>query len=194
MTLGRDGEHAGLLVAREIAMGLARRLALLLLPIALAVAPIAIGQTAESPVAANSLRGQLLVAEPELDDSNFDHTVVLLLQHGPDGAQGIVLNRPYGTAPTAELLRRLGQKGDGVRATRLFYGGRSSPRSGWCCTAPLRAGGHTADHRGPRGHQQPGGSPGSRDRQRAAASAANSGLCRLGRPASSRASWRRPGS
>jgi len=129
--LGRDGENAGLLEAREIAMRLARRLALLLLPIALAVAPIAIGRTAESSVATDSLRGQLLVAEPELDDPNFDHTVVLLLRHSTGGAQGVVLNRPYGTAPTAELLRRLGQKGDGVQGeTRLFYGGPVQPEVG----------------------------------------------------------------
>ena len=30
--------------------------------------------------AADGLAGQLLVAEPELDDPNFDHTVVLMLR------------------------------------------------------------------------------------------------------------------
>lgn len=40
------------------------------------------------------LRGRLLVATPLLADPNFDHTVVLLLDHGQDGAVGVVLNRP----------------------------------------------------------------------------------------------------
>jgi putative transcriptional regulator len=41
-----------------------------------------------------SLRGRLLVATPPLTDPNFDRTVVLLLEHGDEGALGIVLNRP----------------------------------------------------------------------------------------------------
>jgi len=40
-----------------------------------------------------SLRGQLLVAGPALDDPNFRRTVVLLGEHGDDGAMGVVLNR-----------------------------------------------------------------------------------------------------
>ena len=40
-----------------------------------------------------SLRGQLLVAGPGLDDPNFHRTVLLLGEHGEDGAMGVVLNR-----------------------------------------------------------------------------------------------------
>lgn len=42
----------------------------------------------------HSLRGSLLVANPAMVDPNFDHTVVLLLEHSRDGALGVVLNRP----------------------------------------------------------------------------------------------------
>ena len=42
-------------------------------------------------------RGCLLVANPLLPDANFDRTVVLLLAHDPDGALGVVLNRPSPT-------------------------------------------------------------------------------------------------
>jgi putative transcriptional regulator len=41
-----------------------------------------------------SLRGQLLVAGPDLLDPNFHRTVVLVGEHGDDGAMGVVLNRP----------------------------------------------------------------------------------------------------
>ena len=41
-----------------------------------------------------SLSGRLLVARPTLRDTFFHRTVILLLQHGPDGAFGVVLNRP----------------------------------------------------------------------------------------------------
>jgi putative transcriptional regulator len=41
-----------------------------------------------------SLRGQLLVAAPDLLDPNFRRTVVLVGEHGEEGAMGVVLNRP----------------------------------------------------------------------------------------------------
>jgi putative transcriptional regulator len=40
-----------------------------------------------------SLAGSFLVARPVLQDPSFRHTVVLVLQHGPDGAFGLVVNR-----------------------------------------------------------------------------------------------------
>jgi putative transcriptional regulator len=38
--------------------------------------------------------GRLLVATPLLVDPNFDLSVMLLLEHGDDGALGVILNRP----------------------------------------------------------------------------------------------------
>src|SRR5207245_715291 len=40
-----------------------------------------------------SLAGSFLVARPALEDSNFRQAVVLLLQHGTEGAFGLVVNR-----------------------------------------------------------------------------------------------------
>jgi putative transcriptional regulator len=42
----------------------------------------------------HSLKGHFLVASPHLADPNFARTVVLLVQHGKEGAFGVVLNRP----------------------------------------------------------------------------------------------------
>ena len=42
----------------------------------------------------DSTVGRLLIAEPMLGDPNFDRTVVLMIEHTPDGALGVVLNRP----------------------------------------------------------------------------------------------------
>jgi putative transcriptional regulator len=41
-----------------------------------------------------SLAGKFLVARPVLQDPNFVRTVVLILQHGEEGAFGLVINRP----------------------------------------------------------------------------------------------------
>src|SRR3954464_9266796 len=43
---------------------------------------------------AESTRGKLLVATPLLGDPNFERTVVLMLEENPEGALGLVLNRP----------------------------------------------------------------------------------------------------
>ena len=42
----------------------------------------------------DSLKGRLLISGAGLFDPNFRHTVVLLAEHGEDGAFGVVLNRP----------------------------------------------------------------------------------------------------
>ncbi len=52
-----------------------------------------------------SLRGRLVVATPALGDPNFARTVIFLLDHTPEGALGIVLNRPSG-ADVADALPR----------------------------------------------------------------------------------------
>ena len=44
-----------------------------------------------------TLRGQLLVAAPTLEDANFARTVVIVGEHNEDGALGVVLNRPSET-------------------------------------------------------------------------------------------------
>lgn len=41
-----------------------------------------------------SLRGRLLISSGGLYDPNFRHTVVLVGEHGAEGALGVVLNRP----------------------------------------------------------------------------------------------------
>ncbi|MEO5678052.1 MAG: YqgE/AlgH family protein [Acidimicrobiales bacterium] len=41
----------------------------------------------------SSLRGRLLVASPTMLDPSFHRTVVLLIEHGEEGALGLVLNR-----------------------------------------------------------------------------------------------------
>ena len=41
-----------------------------------------------------SLRGQFLIAGCRLRDPNFFKTAVLIVEHGPEGAMGLIVNRP----------------------------------------------------------------------------------------------------
>ena len=74
-----------------------------------------------------SLRGSLLIAGPQLLDPNFRRTVVLIADHGDEGAMGVILNRPSGmtvadAAPDLEPLV-------GADAP-IFAGGPVQPTSG----------------------------------------------------------------
>ena len=73
-----------------------------------------------------SLRGRLLVAGPTLVDPSFDRTVVLLGEHGDEGAMGVVLNRPteIAVALAAEPLAALTDADDVV-----WVGGPVQPQA-----------------------------------------------------------------
>lgn len=60
----------------------------------------------EEPSPDEPLRGKLLLAAPALIDPNFRRTVVLVVEHGEEGAMGIVLNRPT-QATVAEAVPAL---------------------------------------------------------------------------------------
>jgi len=72
-----------------------------------------------------SFRGKLLVASPALEDPNFVRSVVLITEHGEEGAMGIVLNRPA-DAEVEEVLPELASI---AVAEPVFVGGPVQPES-----------------------------------------------------------------
>ncbi len=50
------------------------------------------------------LAGNLLVAMPSLGDPNFTHSVIYLCSHSPDGAMGLIINRPVESPNFKEVL------------------------------------------------------------------------------------------
>ena len=61
----------------------------------------------EDPPAEGFLTGQLLIAMPAMEDERFAHSVIYLCAHTPEGAMGLVLNRPLENPKFDELLRQL---------------------------------------------------------------------------------------
>lgn len=77
----------------------------------------------------DSLRGHLLVAGPSLVDPNFRRSVVLVGEHGEEGAMGVVLNRPsaVSVADAVEPLATLPGLDDGRDS--VFVGGPVQPQA-----------------------------------------------------------------
>src|SRR4051812_47220765 len=83
-----------------------------------------VGGTSGDDALVDSLRGQLLIASPALDDPNFRRTVVLITEHTKEGAMGLVLNRPM-EAEVAEAAPELAGLVDDD--ARIFGGGPVQP-------------------------------------------------------------------
>lgn len=78
----------------------------------------------------------LLIAMPQLVDSNFARSVVLLCKHGEEGALGFIVNRPVDT--TAGELLALDPPPAPSHALTVWEGGPVSPERGWllCRSVP----------------------------------------------------------
>ena len=111
---------------------------LIILLVILTLAPGAAGKRLEGlpkpDTEPDSLAGRLLVATPNLRGPIFRRTVIFMLRHGPDGATGIIINRPTGSRPLTELLRSFGIDDiDGVDPDEdltVFFGGPVQRRLG----------------------------------------------------------------
>jgi len=62
---------------------------------------------------------KLLVSVPDLGDPNFDQAVIYVVDHGPDGALGLVVNQP---GPTA-IETHLPHLGIPVLEPQVFFNG-----------------------------------------------------------------------
>ncbi len=76
-----------------------------------------------------SFKTALLLSMPQLQDPNFARTVVLLCEYNPDGAFGLVLNRPTDVA--ASEMVRLEPPVVGGNGMPLWIGGPVEPQRGW---------------------------------------------------------------
>jgi putative transcriptional regulator len=92
-----------------------------------------------------SLTGKLLVADRKMGDPRFQKTVIYMIEHGEDGALGLVVNRPAGELPIAELLRNMGlEPKDATGQIQVYAGGPVEPGRGFILhsTDMMPAGSH----------------------------------------------------
>jgi putative transcriptional regulator len=71
------------------------------------------------------LTGKLLIAMPGMGDPRFEHGVVLICAHNPEGAMGLIVNKPLQRPTFAELLDQLSipaRAHDGPRPVVIFGG------------------------------------------------------------------------
>ena len=103
-------------------------------PIVPAALLAAVPTDADATREQHTLAGQFLIASPTMADPRFRQTVLVMLRHNRDGAIGIVINRPAGDMPLAELMAAIGEKDAGVTGTvPVFVGGpvRSTSTVAW---------------------------------------------------------------
>jgi putative transcriptional regulator len=78
-------------------------------------------------------RASLLLSMPQLQDPNFARTVVLLCDYGPEGAFGLVINRPADVPATSMV--HLDPPVVGGNDMPLWIGGPVEPQRGWILLA-----------------------------------------------------------
>ncbi len=94
----------------------------------------------ESPTE-GQLTGQLLIAMPAMNTPHFAQAVIYVCAHTPDGAMGIVLNRPLSSPTFGDLLEQLDvTPSPPIRQIELFRGGPVDSARGFVL--------HTADWTG----------------------------------------------
>lgn len=78
------------------------------------------------------LAGKLLVASPGMRDSRFSKSVVYIASHDADGATGLIVNKPFGPGPLADLMRGFDLDSGKARGKlELHYGGPVSGEDGF---------------------------------------------------------------
>jgi len=90
-----------------------------------------------APAAAETLAGQLLVAEAQIGDPHFRRTVILVVESDETGAFGIVLNRSMAEVDAGQLMRDMGRGSEGASGTvEIRMGGPVQPGTGWVVHSP----------------------------------------------------------
>lgn len=84
-----------------------------------------------------NLTHQFLVAMPTLMDPNFHRTVTYICEHSPQGAMGIVINRPL-ELELGEIMTQMEiEPGPAVAGVHAYYGGPVDMARGFVLHTPV---------------------------------------------------------
>ena len=74
---------------------------------------------------ADSLKGQILIAMPEMNDPRFHRSIIVMLEHGPQGAMGVIVNKTLDAVQFPELLSQLDipASAGGLDEYPVYFGG-----------------------------------------------------------------------
>lgn len=83
------------------------------------------------------LAGQILIAMPGLADPRFDHSVILICAHSPEGSMGLIVNKPIEDLKFSGLLSHLKIPLDPQgRDIRVHFGGPVERGRGFVLHSP----------------------------------------------------------
>ncbi|MFT6451536.1 MAG: putative transcriptional regulator [Halocynthiibacter sp.] len=78
----------------------------------------------EMPQSEIDLTGMLLIAMPGMADTRFETSVVYICAHSPEGAMGLIVNKPVSEIAFDDLLEQLEiERGDGRHGLGVHFGG-----------------------------------------------------------------------
>ncbi|MEM6341542.1 MAG: YqgE/AlgH family protein [Pseudomonadota bacterium] len=70
------------------------------------------------------LTGKLLVAMPGMGDPRFEHSVVFICAYSPEGAMGLIVNKPAPDLKLSDILDQLEiTKSDAAGCLPIYFGG-----------------------------------------------------------------------
>lgn len=76
------------------------------------------------PAPFHDLTGQLLIAMPDMGDPRFQGSVVFLCSHSPEGAMGLIVNKPLAEVRLDQMLTQLGiAHGEDTPDVPVCFGG-----------------------------------------------------------------------
>lgn len=79
---------------------------------------------AHVPSDPSQIEGKLLIAMPGMGDPRFDKSVIFMCAHSPDGALGLIVNKPTPELSFAKLLKQLNiDVPDVSRDVSVHFGG-----------------------------------------------------------------------
>ncbi|WP_038145085.1 YqgE/AlgH family protein [Thioclava atlantica] len=85
------------------------------------------------------LTGKFLIAMPGMGDPRFEHSVIAVCAHSPEGAMGLIVNKPLPKPDFSELLESLGIEPEGSDSSThrpILFGGPVETGRGFVLHSP----------------------------------------------------------